>query len=80
MELGGQAGVPVAMHCVILEKGLCLVRGFIFFTCKLSIIHLRVLLRDCAGIMSMGNQFNTLNLYEFLAHFTVSHGFDALNE
>lgn len=80
MELGGQAGVPVAMHCVILEKGLYLVRGFIFFTCKLSIIHLRVLLRDCAGIMYMGNQFNTLNLYEFLAHFTVSHGFDALNE
>lgn len=30
--------------------------------------------------MYMGNQFNTLNLYEFLAHFTVSHGFDALTE
>lgn len=80
VELGGQTGVRTAIYCVILKKGLYFVRGFIFFTCKLSIIHLRVLLRDRAGIIYMRNHFNTLNLYKFLAHFTVSQGFGALNE
>ena len=45
----------------------------------LSIIHPRVLLRDSAGIIYTGNHFNTLNLYKFLARFTVSQGFYALN-
>ena len=67
------------IYCVILRKGLYLVRSFIFFTCTLSIIHPRVLLRDSAGIIYTGNHFNTLNLYKFLARFTVSQGFYALN-